>query len=258
MFIDTHAHLDNDLFDVDRETMIQRAFDAGVEKIITIGTDLDSCRRAIHLSEKYTQVYAVVGPHPTDSIKFQDSMVEEFRQMAAHEKVVAIGEIGLDYYWKDSPPDIQHAVFRKMIHLACELDLPVVIHNREADADLIRILKEEKSSHTLDNLRGIMHCFSGNETMLKGSLELNFYISFAGNITYKKSHLPEIVSKVPQDRILVETDSPYLSPVPFRGKRNEPEYVKYTTQKIAEILTMDIESLGQLTSHNACAVFGLV
>lgn len=258
MFIDTHAHLDNELFDTDREDMIQRAFDDGVTKIFTIGTDLESCRRAIQWSERYPQVYAVVGLHPTESTSFQETMIEEFRKMAAHEKVVAIGEIGLDYYWKDSPPEVQHIVFRKMIGLACELDLPIVIHNREADSDLIRILKVEKENHKLENLRGIMHCFSGNETMLKESLELNFYISFAGNVTYKKSHLPSIVSQVPENRILIETDSPYLTPVPYRGKRNEPAYVKYTAQKIAEILNKDQESIGQQTSLNACAIFGLV
>lgn len=258
MFIDTHAHLDNELFDTDREDMIQRAFMQGVNKIVTIGTDMDSCRRAIGLAEKYPQVFAVIGHHPVDGIGFKDSMLGELREMASHEKVVAIGEIGLDYHWKDTPPEIQHKVFRKMIGLACELDLPIVIHNREADADLIRILSEEKKIHNLENMRGIMHCFSGDEKMLEESLALNFYISFAGNVTYKKSKLVAVVPRVPEDRLLIETDSPYLTPVPFRGKRNEPAYVRHTAQKIAEILKKDLASLGQQTCLNASRIFGLV
>ena len=258
MFIDTHAHLDNELFDADREAMIERAFEQGVEKIVTIGTDMDSCRRVIQLSEKYSQVFAVIGHHPTDGIGFKDTMIDTLRQMAEYEKVVAIGEIGLDYYWKDTPPEIQHTVFRKMIGLACELDLPIVIHNREADADLIRILKDEKAVQGLDNLRGIMHCFSGDEKMLEESLRLNFYISFAGNVTYKKSKLADLVHLVPEDRLLIETDAPYLTPVPFRGKRNESAYVQHTAQKIAEILNKDIALLGRQTSLNACRIFDLV
>lgn len=255
MFIDTHAHLDNELFDADREAMIRRALDAGVEKIVTIGTDIESCRRAIALAEKYAEVYAVVGPHPTDSLVFQDSMLGLFKEMAVHKKVVAIGEIGLDYYWKDSPPEIQHEVFRKMIRLACEVDLPIVIHNREAGEDLIRILKEEKTGHALHNLRGVMHCFSGDPWMLRESLALNFYISFAGNLTYKKSTLAERVPEVPEDRLLIETDSPYLTPVPFRGKRNEPAYVKHTANKIAGILKKDTDEVGIQTARNALAIF---
>lgn len=258
MFIDTHAHLDNELFDVDREAMIERAFAQGIDKIVTIGTDMDSCRRAILLAEKYPQVFAVIGHHPTDGIGFKDTMIDTLRQMAEHEKVVGIGEIGLDYYWKDTPPEIQHTVLRKMIGLACELDLPIVIHNREADEDLIRILTEEKKNHGYDNLRGIMHCFSGNEKTLEDSLALSFYISFAGNVTYKKSKLADLVPRVPEDRLLIETDAPYLTPVPFRGKRNESAYVLHTATKIAEILKKDIQTLGKQTSANACRVFGLV
>ncbi|MBL7993746.1 TatD family hydrolase [bacterium] len=258
MLIDTHAHLDNELFDGDREAMIRRALDGGVDKIITIGTNPESWKRSIRLSEEYEQVYAVIGPHPTDGLQFEDSMIDELRKMAAHEKVVALGEIGLDYYWKETPPPVQYEVFRKMLRLACELDLPVVIHNREADSDLIRIVKEEKKNHHLNNLRGIMHCFSGDEAMLRESLELNFYVSFAGNVTYKKSHLPEVVSMVPDNRLLIETDAPYLTPVPFRGKRNEPAYVRFTAKKISEILDKDEEIIGRQTSLNACSVFGLV
>jgi TatD DNase family protein len=219
---------------------------------------MSSCLRAIALAEKYAGVYAVIGLHPTDSAAFRDSMIDEIRVMSKHEKVVAIGEIGLDYYWKDSPPDIQQKVFRKMIRLACELDRPIVIHNREADADVIRILKEEKASHGLNNLRGIMHCFSGGETMLKESLALNFYVSFAGNVTYKKSKLIDVVPMVPEDRLLIETDSPYLTPAPFRGQRNEPAHVRYTAGKIAEILKKDPEAIARLTAENAKKIFGLV
>ncbi|MBX7152210.1 TatD family hydrolase [bacterium] len=253
MFFDTHAHLDYDLFDADREEMIRRAFEGGVSRVVTIGTDVDSAQRAIRLAENYPNVYAAVGLHPTDARKFDDAMIDVFRQMALYKKIVAIGEIGLDYYWKETPQEIQHHVFRKMIRLAEDLDKPIVIHNREASDDVIRILQEERSSR----LRGIMHCFSGDEKLLEASLDLNFFISFAGNLTYKKSALPEIVKKVPADRLLIETDAPFLTPVPYRGKRNEPAYVRYTAEKLAEILGKNIDDIARITSENAAKIFQL-
>ncbi len=257
MFIDTHAHLDYDLFDGDRELMIQRALDEGVDSIVTIGTDIASSRRAMALAEKYDGVYAVIGLHPTDAKTFQDSMLDEFRTMAQYRKVVGIGETGLDYHWPDSARDIQHEVFRKLIRLGCELDLPIVIHNREADDDVIEVLRDEKEKNALRNLRGIMHCFSGNERMLAASLALGFYISFAGNITYKKSHLPSLIPKAPEDKILIETDAPFLTPVPHRGERNETSYIKHTAQKLAEILMKDCVWVGARTSANAHEIFRL-
>lgn len=251
MFFDTHAHLDYDLFDEDREAMIQRAFDGGVSCIVTIGTDVDSARRAIQLAENYPNVYAAVGLHPTDARKFDEAMIDTFSQMASHKKIVAIGEIGLDYYWKETPPEIQHHVFRKMIRLAAELNKPIIIHNREASDDVIRILQEERSS----KLRGIMHCFSGDEQLLEASLDLNFFISFAGNLTYKKSALPAMVKKVPADRLLIETDAPFLTPAPFRGRRNEPAFVRHTAQKMAEILEKNIDDIAHITSENAKKIF---
>lgn len=251
MFFDTHAHLDYDLFDEDREAMIRRALENGVNRIVTIGTDVDSARRAIQLSENYPYVYAAVGLHPTEALQFDETMIDTFRQMATHQKVVAIGEIGLDYYWKETPPDIQHHVFRKMIRLAAEMDKPIIIHNREASEDVIRILQEERSP----KLRGIMHCFSGDEKLLETSLNLNFFISFAGNLTYKKSALPDIAKKVPAERLLIETDAPFLTPVPFRGKRNEPSYVRHTAQKLADTLGKTIDDIATITSENANRIF---
>jgi TatD DNase family protein len=257
LFIDTHAHLDYELFDEDRERMIQRASDEGVDAIVTIGTDMASSLRAITLTEKYDHVFCVIGLHPTDTINFEDSMLETFRQMARHKKVVGLGETGLDYHWPDSPKEIQQRVFRKIVRLACELDLPIVIHNREADDDVIEILRDEKQQDGSSHLRGIMHCFSGDEKMLAASLDLGFYISLAGNLTYKKSHLPALVQKIPEDRILIETDAPFLSPVPHRGKRNESAFIKLTAQKLAEILNKDLTWVGARTSENARRIFGL-
>jgi TatD DNase family protein len=257
LFIDTHAHLDYDLFDADREAMIQRAKDEGVETIVTIGTGVASSLRAIALAEKYEHVYAVVGLHPTDAVKFEETMPDQFRQMAQHKKVVGIGEIGLDYHWPDSPKEVQHKVFRRMILLACELDLPIVIHNREADLDVIAILTDEKERNRLNHMRGIMHCFSGDEKMLTASLALNFFISFAGNITYKKSMLPELILKTPEGKIVVETDAPFLTPVPHRGRRNESAYIRHTAQKLAEVLNKDLAWVGANTSRNARTIFRL-
>lgn len=253
MWFDTHAHLDADRFDEDREAMIRRALDGGVERIVTIGTDVESSRRAIAIAETYDGVFAAVALHPTESNRFDDAVLQTIRELAGHPKVVAIGEIGLDYYWKEATPEAQDRAFRSWIRLACELDKPVVIHNREADADVIRILREEKKA--LPNLRGIMHCFSQDAVMLNAALELGFYISFSGNITYKKSSLPAILPSVPADRLLIETDAPYLPPVPFRGKRNEPLYVKHTGEKIAEILGRDQKWLADTTATNARNVF---
>jgi len=255
MFIDTHAHLDYELFDEDREAMIQRAWDSGVERIITIGTNLESSRRAIGLAKEHDKVFAVIGVHPTEAQGFRDDDLVVLREMVCNPKVVGIGEIGLDYYWKETPPEIQHRVFRQLIQFACEADLPIVIHNREASDDVIRIVQEEREKNKLNNLRGVMHCFSGDEKLLRESLELNFFISFAGNITYKKSLLPELLKKVPLDRILIETDAPFLTPVPFRGKRNEPAFIQHTAAKLSETLQSSVLEVGRLTSTNAQKIF---
>ncbi|MCB0832947.1 MAG: TatD family hydrolase [Bacteroidetes bacterium] len=257
MFVDTHAHIDYSLFDDDRTAMLERAWTGGVEFIVTIGIDMESCERAIRLADEHEHIFAAVGLHPTDAVKADDFTFRRLEELAGHPKVVAIGETGLDYHWQDSPRDVQETVFRESIRLACRLDLPIIIHNREADTDVIRVLADEKKTHDLQNLRGIMHCFSGDEKMLTESIDLGFYISFAGNLTYKKSRLPDVAARVPLSKMLIETDAPFLPPVPMRGKRNEPAYVIHTAQKLAEVLDVAVEDIGQLTSKNARAVFGI-
>jgi TatD DNase family protein len=253
--VDTHAHLDHERFDADRDAVIERAAAEGIARIVTIGTDPASCERALHLAEQYETVFAVVGLHPTDARLATPAVLDDIRSMANHPRVVGIGETGLDYYWKDSEPAVQQDVFREQIRLACDLDLPMVIHVRQAHEDMLCILEEEKRSRP--TLRGVMHCFSGDADVLRRSLELDFHISFAGNVTYKKSALTELLPRIPLDRILIETDCPYLPPVPHRGQRNEPAFVRYTAAKVARILGMEESSLAELTSRNAASAFGL-
>lgn len=253
MLIETHAHLYFDKFDEDRDDAIQRAFDADVKKIINIATDLETSKACLELAEKYNGLYATVGFHPTDAAKLTDASFEELRHLAAGEKVVAIGEIGLDFYWDTCPPDIQEAGFRRQINFAKEIGLPIVIHNREATPDILRILKSEG----VEGLCGVFHCFSEDINIAAEILELGFYISFTGNLTFKKSKLPEVANEVPLDRLLLETDCPFLSPEPKRGRRNEPAHVVYIAQKLAEIKIVDLAEIENATTENAIRLFGL-
>ncbi len=255
MLFDTHAHLTHSDFDTDRAEMIQRAWDAGVKGLVTIGTDLSTTADAMALAEKHDTIFFAGALHPTDTHKFEETMIPDFEKLSKHPKCVAIGETGLDYYWKDSPPDIQKNCFRLFAQLASATDKPLIIHNRDATHDLLQTLTELKKEFS--NLRGIMHCFSGSLDDMKVSVDLDFYISLSGNITYKKSLLPEMVSQIPRDRLLIETDCPFLPPVPFRGKRNESSYVQYTARKIAECLGLEFEELGALTTANANRIFRL-
>ncbi len=251
--VDTHAHLDDEAFEPDRHDVITRALERGVRAIVTIGTSLESSRQAIRLAETYPQVYAVIGLHPTHAEQWTVGEEDLWRDLAQHPRVVGIGETGLDYYWKTCPPEVQANVFRIFLRLAKETQKPVVIHNRDASDDVLRIVQEE----TCPELCGIMHCFSGNADQMRQSLDLNFYISFAGNVTYKKSALSDIVPLVPADRILVETDCPYLTPVPHRGKRNEPAHVFWTAGKIAECRGWTDDETADRLTRNAATVFRL-
>lgn len=249
MLIDTHAHLDSPKFDTDREEVIARAQAAGIDTIVNIGFNRETIPTTMALAEKYPFIYAAVGWHPTDAI---DMKLEEdlawIESLCAHPKVVAIGEIGLDYYWDTSPKEIQHTVFREQIRLARKLNKPIVIHNRDAHEDIVKLLREERASE----VGGIMHCFSGSWEMAKMCLDMNFYISFGGPVTFKNARVPkEVMEKVPLDRILVETDAPYLTPHPHRGQRNESAYVRLVAETAAEIKGLKLEEIAKITSENA-------
>lgn len=255
MLIDTHAHLDNPKFDNDREEMIARAQAAGIDTIVNIGFNRETIPTTMALAERYPFIYAAVGWHPTDAI---DMKLEEdlawIESLCAHPKVVAIGEIGLDYYWDTSPKDVQHTVFREQIRLARKLKKPIVIHNRDAHEDVVRLLREEGASE----VGGIMHCFSGSWEMARMCLDMNFYISFGGPVTFKNARVPkEVLANVPLDRILIETDAPYLTPHPHRGQRNESAYVRLVAETAAEIKGLNLEEIGKITSDNARRCFGL-
>lgn len=220
MFIDTHVHLNDEQFQGDLEEVLTRAKEARVNYLVNIGYDLASSRKALALAKEYGHIYAVVGVHPDEAKEFTADTYQEIKAMAQQDKIVGIGEIGLDYYWDNSPRDVQQEVFRQQIRLAKELDLPVVIHDREAHGDVLKILQEEKPK------RGIMHCYSGSKEMAEVCLKLGFYLSFGGPLTFKNAKKTvEVAGTIPLERLLIETDCPYLTPHPFRGKRNEPARV---------------------------------
>lgn len=248
MLIDTHAHLNSEKFlDVVEET-IAKAHKAGVEKIVVVGFDRETNRNAVKLAEQYENIFAVVGWHPVDAIDFTEEDLQEVEKLASHEKVVAIGETGLDYYWDKSPKEVQKEVFRKQIRLAKRHELPIVIHNRDATEDLIKILEEESASE----VGGIMHCFSGSVETAKKCIDMNLHISFAGPVTFKNAKQPkEVALEVPLDKILIETDCPYLAPHPHRGKQNEPAYVSLIAEEIAVIKGVTYEEVAKATTENA-------
>ena len=246
MLIDSHAHIQLDRFDTDREAVLERAQAAGVQTILVIGFNLKTSRGAIALAEKYDQIYATVGMHPHDAKELDDQAVHIFRELAAHPKVVALGEMGLDYYRDLSPRPIQKEAFERQLDLAEELDLPIVIHNREAYHDILPILQARRG-----RVRGVMHCFSGDVEIMRQSLALGFHIGIGGPVTYRKSDaLQEVARNVPADALLVETDCPWLAPQFRRGKRNEPAYVRAAAEKIAELRGITLEEIGAITTRN--------
>jgi len=251
--VDTHAHLDDPAFN-DVEAVIQRAQAAGVGRIITVGTDLPSSRAALRLAEQFPIVYAAVGIHPHVAQGFTEGELEALRTMATHPKVVAIGETGLDFYRNLSPREAQYRAFRAQWQLACELGLPVIIHDRGAHAEVMRELVEAARGK---RLVGVLHCFSGDPAMAQAAVDLGFYISVAGPITYPKAGtLPAVVRTVPLGRLLLETDCPYLPPVPYRGRRNEPAYVTYVAQGVAQVRNLPIAQVAAATTENALRLFG--
>ena len=246
MLIDSHAHIQLDRFDADREAVLKRAQAAGVQTILVIGFDLETSRRAVVLAEKHDQIYATVGMHPHNAKDLDNETVRIFRELAAHPKVVALGEMGLDYYRDLSPRPIQKEAFERQLDLAEELALPIVIHNREAYHDILPILQARRG-----RTHGVMHCFSGDIEIMHQSLALGFYIGIGGPVTYRKADaLQEVARKAPADALLVETDCPWLAPQFRRGKRNEPAYVRATAEKIAELRGISLEEIGTITVRN--------
>lgn len=254
MLIDSHAHLNVRAFDDDRQEVIRRAQEHGIGRIINIGFNRETIPSSIALAEQYDFIYSTVGWHPTDAVDMTADDLDWIEALCRHEKVVAIGEIGLDYYWDTSPKDVQMKVFREQIRLARKLDMPIVIHNRDAHQDIVQVLREEKAS----DVGGVMHCFSGSWETAKLCLDMNFHISFGGPITFKNAKQPkEVLSRVPMERLLIETDAPYLTPHPFRGKRNESAHVKLVAEAAAEIKGISFDELAQVTADNATRLFGL-
>ncbi|GGJ75882.1 TatD DNase family protein [Anoxybacillus voinovskiensis] len=254
MLFDTHAHLNAMQYSEDVEEVIKRAEHEGVCNIVVVGFDRPTIARAIELAEQYDFIYAAVGWHPVDAVDMTDEDLYMLEQLAAHPKVVALGEMGLDYYWDKSPKDVQKDVFRKQIALAKKVKLPIIIHNREATADILTILQEENAQE----VGGIMHCFTGSVEVAKQCIAMNFYISFGGPVTFKNAKKPkEVAKEIPLEHLLIETDCPYLTPHPFRGKRNEPSYVKYVAEAIAELKGISVEEVARQTTENAKKLFGI-
>jgi TatD DNase family protein len=252
--IDTHAHLDFSQYDQDREEVIKRAFDSGVEALINISVDLIACTKSIELARKHERIYASVGIHPHDAEKFDDNTYESLRRLACEKKVVAIGETGLDFYRDYSPREAQIRAFEAQIDLAKELSLPLIVHIRNAHREGLDILEQKQDG----SLRGVLHCFSGSLSDAKRGLGLGFYLAFGGSLTFAKSRVQEIIKHIPYDRILSETDCPYITPVPHRGKRNEPSYVRHVVEKMAELLMpSSFREMDELTTSNAKQLFGI-
>ncbi len=252
MLIDSHAHLDDSKFDKDRENIIESFEKNGISLIINPGDDLSSSIRAVNLAEEYEKIYAAVGVHPHSAKDINKSTLEILKSFANREKVVAIGEIGLDYYYDNSPRDIQKKWFVEQIKLAKEVNLPIIIHSRDAQQDTFDILKAEQDG----NLKGVLHCYSGSVEMAREYLKLGFYISFAGPVTFKNARvLKEVAKDIPLDKMLIETDSPYLTPEPHRGKRNEPIYVRFVAGTIADIKGISFEEVAKATGENTKRLF---
>lgn len=257
MFVDSHCHIDGPEYDADREDVISRARDAGVTTMLNVGTGdphSGAFERAVELAEKHSEIYAAIGVHPHDAKLFDDRAEQRLVDLVRRSRrVIAWGEIGLDYHYDHSPRDVQRGVFRRQSRLARSLELPVIIHSREADDDTIAILREE----LIDYERGgVMHCFGGSVAMARSAIDLGFFISFAGNLTFKKADdLRDVARQLPLDRILIETDCPYLTPVPFRGKRNEPARVVETARCLAELHGRELEEIGHITSENFPKLF---
>ncbi|MEY2371879.1 TatD family hydrolase [Lysinibacillus capsici] len=254
MFIDTHVHLNADQYEEDLQEVIDRALEAKVERMVVIGFDRKTIERTMQLIEQYDFVYGVIGWHPVDAIDCTQQDLEWIEQLASHPKIVGIGETGLDYYWDKSPKDVQQELFRKQIQLAQKINLPIVIHNRDATGDVVQILREENAA----SVGGVMHCFSGSVETARECIAMNFMISLGGPVTFKNARLPkEVATEIALEHLMIETDAPYLAPHPHRGKRNEPAFVPLVAEEIARLKGLTIEEVAQATTANAKNFFGI-
>ena len=254
MLIDSHAHLDMNDFEKDRGHVLERAVQAGIVHIISIGIDLNSTTDALGLARKYAYVSATAGVHPHNADDCTESDLDKLAKMASAPEIVAWGEIGLDFFRRYSAPEAQSHVFKRQLGIAEDLNLPVIIHDREAHKEVYSILKEMGKGER----KGVIHCFSGDRDLAEAFMELGYFISIPGTVTYKKaSHIKNVASSIPLDRILVETDSPFLAPVPKRGKRNEPFNVTFTAKEIARLRNISLEEVARQTTENAKTLFGL-
>ena len=253
MLFDTHAHYDDERFDGDREALLASMPEKNVGLIVNPGCNIPSSRVAVELAGKFDFVYAAVGIHPENCADFEPEQIEKLRELAKGPKVVAIGEIGLDYYWAENPPkDLQQEVLRRQLQLAQELHLPVIIHDRDAHADTIAIVRE------FPQVRGVFHCFAGSVEMARELIGMGWMLSFNGAATFKNARkAPEVIAAVPLEKLMIETDAPYLTPVPHRGQRNDSSYVRFVAEKIAEIKGISPEDVERITWENGRRFFGI-
>ena len=258
MFIDSHAHIDGTEFDADREDVIERAHAAGISLILNVGTGdphSGAFERAVELGKAHDNIYTAIGTHPHDARLYDDAAEEKIKNLVNNAHVIAWGEIGLDFHYDNSPRDVQIEVFKRQLRAARDCELPVVIHTREAEAETIDILQGEYEGA---QRRGVFHCFSGSRELAQRAIEIGFMISFSGIVTFKKAdELRAVAKQVPLDRLLIETDCPYLTPIPYRGKRNEPAYVVEVARCLATLHDMNIEDMARITSENFNRFFGL-
>lgn len=254
MLIDSHAHLDMKEFEKDREATLNRAFEGGITHIIAIGTDLSSSLKVLDLANRYDFIYSSVGYHPHNATDMDQQSLEELARLVSEPKIVAWGEIGLDFYRRHAPPHLQLQAFKRQLEMAIDFNLPVIIHDRDAHTEVLRVLQETGGGER----KGVIHCFSGSYDMAMTLIEMGYHISIPGTVTYRNAlQVQEVASKMPLEHMLLETDAPFLAPVPKRGKRNEPLFVIYTAQKIAELRDMDFQDVARQTSENAKRLFSL-
>ena len=251
MFIDSHAHIQLSQFNRDRDAVLKRAHEAAVTNILIIGFDMQTSLGAVELAEKHTHIYATVGMHPHDAKDLTPEILKTFRELAAHPKVIALGEMGLDYYRNLSPRPVQKAAFEEQLDLAEETQMPIVIHNRDAYMDILPILEARQG-----RIQGVLHCFTGDVELMHRGLAIGFHIGIGGIVTYKNAtDVQAVAQEVPEDRLLIETDCPWLAPQFRRGKRNEPAYVRAVAEKIAELRRTSVEAIGKTTTENFKTLF---